>query len=242
MCVLAPSQKVLCPQTRNPWVLSSHHSGCTVSGDVLHRCCSAAWHGASQMQPGKVKKTPNPNKPNTPPKPNKRFLARGGSRGIPGQVLCGVSGLVVFFYLFVGIFCFFFFSAVTWVKRGTRVHKCDPLAQRWAATWLTWHKYKLFHSLGWVFSEMLLVWLNSSLLHKSWMVGGSDLIVRNCSVRLLLQCQAWRSKMAPPSLVPSSPEYLVAELLVPLPALMDKSVFLDLSRCTGSSGEGPYWF
>lgn len=241
MCVLAPSQKVLCPQTRNPWVLSSHHSGCRVSGDV-HRCCSAAWHGASQMQPGKVKKTPNPNKPNTPPKPNKRFLARGGSRGIPGQVLCGVSGLVVFFYLFVGIFCFFFFSAVTWVKRGTRVHKCDPLAQRWAATWLTWHKYKLFHSLGWVFSEMLLVWLNSSLLHKSWMVGGSDLIVRNCSVRLLLQCQAWRSKMAPPSLVPSSPEYLVAELLVPLPALMDKSVFLDLSRCTGSSGEGPYWF
>lgn len=130
MCVLAPSQKVLCPQTRNPWVLSSHHSGCTVSGDVLHRCCSAAWHGASQVQPGKVKKNPKPKQTKHPPKPNKSFLARGGSRGIPGQVLCGVSGLVVFFYLFVGIFCFFFFSAVTWVKRGTRVHKCDPLAQR----------------------------------------------------------------------------------------------------------------
>lgn len=240
MCVLAPSQKVLCPQTRNPWVLSCHHSGCTVSGDVLHRCCSAAWHGASQMQPGKVKKTPNPNKPNTPQNPTKAFWPEVGQEESQGK--CCVVSLDLWCF-FVCLLRFFgFFSAVTWVKRGTRVHKCDPLAQRWAATWLTWHKYKLFHSLGWVFSEMLLVWLNSSLLHKSWMVGGSDLIVRNCSVRLLLQCQAWRSKMAPPSLVPSSPEYLVAELLVPLPALMDKSVFLDLSRCTGSSGEGPYWF
>lgn len=130
MCVLAPSQKVLCPQTRNPWVLSSHHSGCTVSGDVLHRCCSAAWHGASQVQPGKVKKNPKPKQTKHPPKTQQKIFGQRWVKRNPRASAvwclwtCGV-------FLFVcWDFLFFFFSAVTWVKRGTRVHKCDPLAQR----------------------------------------------------------------------------------------------------------------
>lgn len=44
------------------------------------------------------------------PQTHKNFIARGGSRGMPGHTLCVVSGR---------------FCAVARVKGGTRVHKCE---------------------------------------------------------------------------------------------------------------------
>lgn len=70
-----------------------------------------------------IKQTPNqPTKTKTPlPIPRKNLCVQRWPRGIPGQVFCGISGLL--------------FSVLMRVERGTMVHKCDLLTQRRGAAW-----------------------------------------------------------------------------------------------------------
>jgi len=99
---------------------SYHHSGCTVLGDALHKCCSAAWHGACVHRCNQKRLKKPTYSPTTKKKtPNQQKLY--GQRWVKRNPRAS------------GVWCVwmtFFFSAVAWVKRGTRVHKCDPLAQR----------------------------------------------------------------------------------------------------------------
>lgn len=124
----APTASSACTGPILESFMPSETSGCSPATALgvqfwvmLHKYHWAACHGACVHRFKKKPKYETNPKPtnqnkNTPFNNSKNLYVQRWPRGIPGQVFCGISGLL--------------FSVLMRVERGTMVHKCDLLTQR----------------------------------------------------------------------------------------------------------------